>query len=245
DALQLFTDNNSKPILRFCRPFIVKRPELLHTAIKNNYSDLPSKFISVAKINLLQQKNESGETVLLHAARLNRIDIVKAVLEKQDSDKLLEDVNSRGQNIFHILAMNTNSQEILDLLIEHLLKKSINISEKFDYVDDDNHTPLQLSIIKSNIPATRYFLKHFSKTVCATNDYTGDNLIHLAVRYSNLTMLKLLLNDEKLIEQGTQSNLKMTPLELARSMEHTDMVDYFNEIYCQSEVDENDSSEDD
>ncbi|CAF4159896.1 unnamed protein product, partial [Rotaria sordida] len=34
----LFTDNDYKPILRFCRPFIQKRPELLHIAIKNNHS---------------------------------------------------------------------------------------------------------------------------------------------------------------------------------------------------------------
>ncbi|CAF0849512.1 unnamed protein product [Rotaria sordida] len=241
----LFTDNDYKPILRFCRPFIQKRPELLHIAIKNNHSDLLSKFIPIAKINILQQKNEFGETVLLHATRLNCIDIVKALLEKEDSDKLLEDINSRGQNVFHILAMNINSEEIFDLLIEHLIKNSINISEKFDHVDDDNHTPLQLAIISNNLSVTRHFLKHFNKTVCKTNDYTGDNLIHLAVRYSNLTMLKLLLDDEKLIVQGVQSNLTRTPLELARLMKHNDMVEYFNEIYSQPEVDENDSSEDD
>ncbi|CAF4732012.1 unnamed protein product [Rotaria sp. Silwood1] len=244
DVVKLFTENDSKPILRFCRPFIAKRPELLHMAIQNNRSDLPSKFISIAKFDLLKQKNELGETVLLHATRLNRIDIVQALLEKNDFDKLLEDINSRKQNIFHILAMNINSQDILDLVVEHLVKKSINISEKFDHVDDDYHTPLQLAIIKSNLSATRQFLKHFNKTVCDNNKHRGDNLIHLAVRYSDLTMLKLLLDDGKLMEQGTQSNLTMTPLELARSMKRNDMIEYFNEIYCQPEVDENDSSED-
>ncbi|CAF3462000.1 unnamed protein product [Rotaria sp. Silwood1] len=244
DVVKLFTENDSKPILRFCRPFIAKRPELLHMAIQNNRSDLPSKFISIAKFDLLKQKNELGETVLLHATRLNRIDIVQALLEKNDFDKLLEDINSRKQNIFHILAMNVNSQDILDLVVEHLVKKSINISEKFDHVDDDYHTPLQLAIIKSNLSATRQFLKHFNKTVCDNNNNRGDNLIHLAVRYSDLAMLKLLLDDGKLMEQGTQSNLTMTPLELARSMKRNDMIEYFNEIYCQPEVDENDSSED-
>ena len=68
-------------------------------------------FISVAGIELLQQKNQFGETVLLHAARLNRVDIVKALLERKNSDKLLEDTNDKKQNIFHILALNTDSDK--------------------------------------------------------------------------------------------------------------------------------------
>ncbi len=141
--------------------------------------------------------------------------------------------------------MNTDSDEILDLFINYLLKNSINISEKFDHVDEDNYTPLQLAIKNNNLPATRYLLKCFNKNVRQTSNHIGDNLIHLAVRYGDLTMLKYLLGEGQLIEQGNQSNLTMTPIELARSMKLHDMVKYFEEIYPQPEIDEDESSNND
>lgn len=246
DATQsLFSNNDFKSILRICRPFIQKRPELLHSSISNNHSDLLSKFIPIAPIDLLKKTNEFGETILLHAIRLNRTTVVKNILDKENSDKLLDDTNDREQNMFHILAMNTNSQELLDIIIDYLMNKAVNISLKFDYADSDNHTPLQLAILNKNIPVTSCFLKYFNKTLCETNDNSGDNIIHFAVRYADLTMIKLLLDDKELMEQGNQSNLTMTPLELARSLKHNDLVEYIQKIYYQSEVKENESAEND
>ena len=88
-------------------------------------------------------------------------------------------------------------------------------------------------------------MKYFNKNVYETSSDIGDNLIHLAVRYADLTMLKYLLNEGQLIEQGNQSNLSMTPIELARSMKHDDMVEYFKEIYPQPEIDEDENSDND
>ncbi|CAF3316721.1 unnamed protein product [Rotaria socialis] len=246
DATQsLFINNDFKSILRICRPFIQKRPELLHNSISNNHSDLLTKFIPIASIDLLKKTNEFGETVLLHAIRLNRITTVKDILKRENSDVLFDDTNDRDQNIFHILAISTNSQELLDVIIDYLMKKSVNISVKFDHIDKDNHTPLQLVILNKNISITSCFLKYFNKTLCKINDNNGDNLIHFAVRYGDLTMIKLLLDDKELIEQGNQSNLTMTPLELARSLKHNDLVEYINKIYYQSEIKENESAQND
>ncbi len=141
--------------------------------------------------------------------------------------------------------MNTDSDSILDLFIEHLLKISINIHEKFDYIDIDNHTPLQLAIKNNNLSATRHLLKYFDKNVYGTSDDIGDTLIHIAVRYTDITMLKYLLNEGQLIQQGNQSNSSMKPIELARSMKHDDMVEYFKEIYPQPEIDEDENSDSD
>ncbi|CAF4287950.1 unnamed protein product [Adineta steineri] len=141
--------------------------------------------------------------------------------------------------------MNKDAEEICDLLIEDLVKKSINIEEKFGNVDEDNHTPLELSIINDNLPITRYLLKYFNKNLRRTTDDTADNLIHLAVRHSNLAMLKYLLNEGELKEHGNQTNLTMTPIELAQSLKHDDMVKYLNEIYPQSEFHKDESSDDD
>jgi ankyrin repeat protein len=186
----LFSNQDFKPVLRICRPFIRKRPELLHEAIRKNSSDLISNFISVAGIELLQEKNQLGETILLHAARLNRVNIVEAILRKENSDRLLEDTNNKGQNVFHILALNTDSDEILNLFINHLLKNLINISEKFDHVDENNQTPLQLAIKNNNLPARHLISKYFHNDIHDTIDHITDAVIQLTVFYDDLTKVK-------------------------------------------------------
>ncbi|CAF1022558.1 unnamed protein product [Adineta steineri] len=163
DSIELlFTTNNFTPLLRICRLFVQKQPHLFHTAIENNYFYLLSQFIPIVSLKLLQQKNQLGETVLLHILRLNRLDIFKILLEKKRFAELIDAVNNKKQNLFHLLAMNKDAEEICDLLIEYLMKKSINIEEKFGNVDEDNRTPLELSIINNNQPVTRYLLKHFN-----------------------------------------------------------------------------------
>lgn len=239
----LFNDNDYKPILRLFRSLV--QPEFIHTAISKNHCGLLLKFIPVAKLDLLQKKNELGENSLLHAIRLNHINIIEALLGKEKSESLLEDDNYKKQNIFHIIANNSNSETICNLIIDHLLKKSINIREKFDYVDENNRTPLELAIINNNHFVTQQFLKYFNKNLCETSDYSGDNLIHLAVRHGDLKMLKLLLDDKELIEQGKQSNLMMTPLELARSLKQNNMVEYLIEFYGSPECNESSDSETD
>jgi ankyrin repeat protein len=238
----LFVDNDYKPFFRMCRLNIRKNPEFLHTAIRNNYSELLSKFIPVAGKELMQKKNQDGETVLLHAARLNRLPMVKVALERKESDQLLEDIDNKGRNIFHILALTTNSDEILNLIIDYLLKKSIDIFKKFDQMDDDNYTPLQLAVLNNNLPVIRRLLKYFDKN---KSNHTGENLIHLAVRHGDLTILKYLLNEGQLIEQGNRTSLTMTPIELAQSLNHTDMVNYLKELYPQPEINEDENSDND
>ncbi len=86
------------------------------------------------------------------------------------------------------------------MFIDYLLKKSINIQKKFDHVDINNHTPLQLAIKNNNLSATRHLLKYFDKSVYGTSEDIGDTLIHIAVSYTDITMLKYLLNEEQLIQ---------------------------------------------
>jgi len=95
--------------------------------------------------------------------------------------------------------LNKNSDLILNLFIDYVLKKSINIQEKFDHIDIDNYTPLQLAIKNNNLPATRHFLKYFDKNIYKKSN---DNLIYLAVRYADITMLKYLINEGQLNQQG-------------------------------------------
>ncbi|UJR23123.1 hypothetical protein I4U23_026144 [Adineta vaga] len=138
----LFSNNDLKPFLRLCRSFIRQKPHLLHQAIDNNHSDLLTKFIPGTNLDLFYPKNHLGESVLLHAVRLNRLGVVKALLERQNSDKLVNDVTNDGQNILHIVAKNKDSKEMLDVLIDYFDKEAIDIKGRFD---NDDNTSFQLA----------------------------------------------------------------------------------------------------
>jgi ankyrin repeat protein len=239
----IFLNNDYDAFFRVCRSFLKNSPELIHTAIDNNYMDLLLKFIPTSLNVILQQKNSLGETVLLHALRLNRLEIIQAILKKDKSDVLLEAIDEKDNNIFHIIALYSIPLETINFLINHLVKNSINISKKFDRFNQDHCTPLQLSISKNNLLATKSFLKYFQTNI--HQNLTGDNLLHLAVRCGNLSMVQYLIENGQLINQVKQSNLQMTPKDLAQSLKHHDMVEYFNEIFPPQEIDENDSSDDD
>jgi len=241
----IFLNNDYDSFFRICRSFLKSSPELLHGAIDNNNLDVLLKFIPTALISILQKKNERGETALLHALRLNRLEIIQALLKNEKSEILLESIDGNDNNIFHIIALNSIPLETIDFLIDHLLKNSIDIRQKFDNFNQDHWTPLQLAIFKNNFLATKSFLKHFQTNIHETKNLTGDNLLHLAVRYGDLTMVQYLIENGQLIEQVKQSNLQMTPSQLAQSLQRNDMVKYFNEIYPQQEIDENDTSDDD
>ena len=202
------------------------------------------KFIPVATTDILQYKNEFGETLLLHAVRLNHIEVIKVLLKHKDSKILIEDIDKKNNNIFHILVLNSSSQETFDLLINYLLEKNISIEQKFDRPNQNHQTPLQLAVYKNNLPATKSLLKHFNANICDTQNLTGDNLIHLAIRYGDLAMIKYLIEDGQLIQQGNQSNLKMTPFELAKSLKCNDIIEYLKKKYSLDVFDDDDDDDD-
>jgi ankyrin repeat protein len=241
----LFLNNDYSLFSRVCRPFIKSHPQLCHDALKNNHIDILLKFIPVATIDILQYKNQSGDTLLLHAARLNHIEVMKVLLEHKDSKIFIEDIDKKKNNIFHILVLNSSSQETFDLLINYLLEKNISIQQKFDQLNQDHQTPLQLAVYKNNLPATKSLFKHFNDNICDTGNGTGDNLIHLAIRYGDLTMIKYLIEDGELIQQGNQSNLKMTPFELSQSLKCNDIIEYLKKKYSLDVFDDDDDDDDD
>ena len=234
----LFLNNDYSDFFRVCRSFLLKSPELIHRAVDNDHIDLFVKFIPVSLNEILQQPNELGESILLHAIRLDRQKIIQAIMNKKKFEVLLEATDKNENNLFHLMALHSTSTETIQWIIDHLHQNSIEIADKFDRLDHDHWTPLQLAICQNNLPVTKEFLPYFNKNICETKTSTGDNLVHLAVRYADLNMVKYLLGDGNLIEQGKLSNLNGTPMELARALEKHDMVEYLKEIYRQDEIEE-------
>ncbi|CAF1045537.1 unnamed protein product [Adineta ricciae] len=160
-------------------------------------------------IDLFQSTNHNGESFLLHAVRLNRLSVVKALFELKNSAELLDAVNNEGENIVHLMAKDKELKEMLDVFVDYCERKSINMQDKFDKVEKTNRGLLESAIVHNNLWAVRALLPSFNKDVCKSN---GDNLIHLAVRFGDLELLKCLLDNEELKKQG---NGPMIPTELA------------------------------
>ncbi|CAF1045541.1 unnamed protein product [Adineta ricciae] len=157
----LFSDNDLKPFLRISRAFIRKQPQLLHIATQRNHSDLLVKFIPGTNIDLFQSTNHNGESFLLHAARLNRLSVVKALLELKNSAELLDAVNNEGENIVHLMAKDKELKEMLDVFVDYCDRKSINMQERFDKVEKTNRRPLELAFLNQNRSAMRILSKMF------------------------------------------------------------------------------------
>ena len=155
----LFSENDLKPFLRISRAFIRKQPQLLHIAIQSNHSDLLVKFIPGTNIDLFQSTNHNGESFLLHAVRLNRLSVVKALFELKNSVELLDAVNNDGENIVHLMAKDKKLEEMFDEFVDYCKRKSINMQEKFDKVDKTNRRPLASAIVHNNLWGVRALLQ--------------------------------------------------------------------------------------
>ena len=236
----IFLRDDYHDFFRVCRAFLLKSPQLIHRALDNQYFDLLLKFLPTSLNEILQKTNDHGETFLLHAIRLDHLKIIQAILTKKRFEVLLDATDNHQNNLFHIIALNSISSETIQWLVDHFHEHSIDIVKRFDHTNDDHWTPLQLAIQKNNLLATKHFLPYFQTDVSDTKNSTGDNLIHLAVRYGDLNLVKYLIEDGKLIEQGRFSNLIMNPVELARSLQHDDMIDYFERIYPEEDESEED-----
>lgn len=241
----VFINNDFDDFYRLCRGQLREKPELLHTAIENNNIDVLIKSIPLSLNSILRLKNSNGETALLHAIRLNRIEIVQAILNKSKSEPLINDVDSEENNIFHLIALHFKSLEIFNLLIRYFEQNKISIQNTFDRPNKDQFTPLQLTVLKNNQIIMKLYLKHFRRDICRTKDLTGDNLVHLAVRYGDLDMIKYLVENEDFNQLANQSNFKSTPKQLAQLLKRDDIVEYFEEKYPEPIVKDTDNSSDD
>ena len=241
----LFLNNDEKPLLRTCRAFVKSQPHLLHDALDSHHYHPLVQFIPIVAADILQRRNARGESVLLHAARLNATEVVQALLEDKKSADLIADVDERDNNIVHILASNLTAHGTLDLVINYLRDRKISIRDTFDRPNKDHQTPLQVGVAQKNLAAVQRLLADFQTNVYETHGGTGDNLVHLAVRGGHREMVEYLIEDGGLVRQGGESNLTMTPVQLARSLKYDDIVEYLLGKYPETDVLDEDSSDDD
>ncbi|CAF1570086.1 unnamed protein product, partial [Didymodactylos carnosus] len=239
----LLTDNDTQPLLRVTKKLINKyNDNLLHCAIKNGHTLLAQQLSAVvARLpdSIIERKNNNGETAIILAAKLNQIDLLETLFSI--SQDLIYAVDNKNNNVFHLLTSQNNSNKTIEFILNCLNDKSINIKQKFDQPNGNGKTPLQLSVEHSNFESTKMLIEigHFNTNV--TDEKNGDSLVHLAVRTGDLSMVKYFINDVKL--DGQLSNLRMTPCDLAKTLNQETIYDFLNEKYPLQPLSSSDSEQ--
>ncbi|CAF0791042.1 unnamed protein product [Didymodactylos carnosus] len=239
----LLVENDATPLFKCARVLIFKREEnLLEKAILNGHIMLAKQLIKVTPVDILKRKNECGETVLLVAGKLNNKDLIASLLEKHLD--LVNDIDNKNNNLFHILAAvdDDKAYNTIEFVFNSLKQQeSINVTS-FDKENSEHLTPLQLAILHHNLNCVKLFVSNGNFNADVRDQSTGDNLIHMVVRNSDdLSTLTYLVNDLHL--NGENINFKMTPYELAKSLNRTNICNFLSKKYPTYEPKSDDSGD--
>ena len=160
----------------------------------------------------LDGRSQSGFTMLHHAAKENRPDIIK-FLVNSGCDINVED--DEGQTALHKAAMFGNVESM-----HLLLEKGADPNN----IDNSGNTPLHVAIITGgHIEVVSTLI---TKTDLRIRKDDGQNALHLAIRYHKVDSIDLMLNHTQASEVTTAtSDYGYTPLHLAVSLGHLDTVE--------------------
>lgn len=160
----------------------------------------------------------SGKTNLLHRViSIGNLDLVKEVIS--DKSRNMETKNELGQTAAHITSISGR-----DEIMEMLLKRRINLSCR----DTEGYTPLHYAC-RGNSGALIKMLLDAKAPIQARNIKNGHVALHQAAQYGSLVAVKLLL------EYGAphlpRTTYGETPIDLARTNNFTEIVEYFEKTY--------------
>ena len=160
----------------------------------------------------LDGRSQSGFTMLHHAAKEDRPDIIE-FLVNTGCDINAED--DEGQTPLHKAAMFGNVESV-----KLLLEKGADANK----VDNSGHTPLHIAIITGGDIEVVSTLVTKSELGIRKDD--GQHALHLAIRYHKIDSIELMLKHRQASELLTATcNYGYTPLHLAVSLGHLDTVE--------------------
>ena len=239
----VMTNNDSAPLMRIFRAFIKESPQWVHQALMSGHDFWLNQYLPYAPLTVLQYTNEQQETILIHALKLNRISVVKTLANHKFFPQiLLQDADADGNSCFHLVALKTDDTGMFDLLWPIHLDQKLTFDDYLKVKNNQSQTPWHCAIIANNLSIIKSFAEHSNSDSCLRDKMTGDNLVHTAVRHANLDIVRFLVESEKFQKLANQSNLRMTPTQLAEQLDRTEIFEYLNAKFPPMEMFENDQS---
>lgn len=171
------------------------------------------------KCDLLSINHKTNETIANIACRLNREDMLKIILSKQYPQKLQ---NYLGQTLLHIACVN--GLQMLKFLASD--ENNYDLCEDINLIDSVNElTPLQYACKNNDV---LLFEKLLGVRGCDpdTKNKSGNTVLHVCCEMNAMEMVSICKSHTSLT---IRNGLGDTPLHIACSFEHYDLVRYLLE----------------
>ena len=162
----------------------------------------------------LRRKSHQGFTLLHHAAKENKSEIIEFLLSKGcDIDADDDD----GQTALHKAAMFGRARAA-----KALIENGADVNKR----DDFGNTPLHVAIISGG--DVKVIETLIAKANLCVKNKKGQNALHVAVKHHKIDTIKLILNHPKITAVISDPDDEgYTPLHLAVSLGHFDTTEEF------------------
>ncbi|GBM99856.1 Ankyrin-1 [Araneus ventricosus] len=152
----------------------------------------------------VSSKDNVGQSVLHTAAKFNRTEVIRYLVERKRTALDTCDVN--GKTPLHVAVENGSND-----VVEYVSKLEINTTVK----DKNGSTPLHSAIYRHNIDAAKMLLEK-EANVDENKSYCNLTALHIATLSESLSLVGLLI--AKKANVNSKSDLGETPLHIASSL---------------------------
>ncbi|GBN40780.1 Putative ankyrin repeat protein RF_0381 [Araneus ventricosus] len=159
----------------------------------------------------INSRNVAGEVLLHIAAKFNRIEVVRYLVEEQHMS--LDICDSNGKTPLHVAVENQSNETV-----NYISKFEINLARK----DRNGFTPLHTAIFRNNIDAAKILLKK-EANVDENKSHGNFTALHIATLSKNLYFVEMLISRKASVY--FQSDMGDTPLHIATLTEHLEIVE--------------------
>ncbi|XP_058092289.1 ankyrin repeat-containing protein At5g02620-like isoform X1 [Magnolia sinica] len=178
----------------------------LHASVIWGHFDIVKKLIEV-KPELIKQEDTYGATPLHYAASQGNLNMVREFLQADASVAYI--VDKDGRSPIHMAASNGHDSVIQELVFHH--------PDSTELLDANGRNALHLAIEREKPNVVRHILKSDElEELINEPDNNGNTPLHLAIIKRNLSIVYLLLNDER-VDVRAMNNDSLTALDVAES----------------------------
>ncbi|XP_076298784.1 uncharacterized protein LOC143217929 isoform X2 [Lasioglossum baleicum] len=192
----------------------IQKQKLFEAIERNNIGDVKELINHGVSIDA---KNNDGQTPLHYAAKSDKLEVVKYLIEKKGANVNVKD--NDGQTPLHYAA-KSDKLEVVKYLIE---KKGANVNVK----DNDGQTPLHSAAKSDKLEVVKYLIEEEGANV-NVKDNDGQTPLHSAAKSDKLEVVKYLI-EEKGANVNVKDNDGQTPLHSAAKTCRLEIVKYLIE----------------
>ena len=191
---------------------------LAHVAVKNDNLSI-IKYVLEKDPSLLSKTDNDDYSVLHLAVERGALDIVKYLVEIHDANIIERNRRDLARTAVHT-AVQFGHLNMLKYFVE---ERSVNVNMPGEWQDKP---PVFLAVQYSHPDIFDYLVEERKADLTAV-DFFGENILFIAAKVGNLSLIKRLLDDKKIVfELNQRNNNGETLVMTALKVNHTDVLKY-------------------